>query len=281
MEAGCKRRVQANDHIIMSSLTCQQCKQPVQIDESLSDLTPSNYELIAGSIPKVAGPRYGTTRDLLSKTPAHPSVKAAWERSQANHDTARRRTGGTTGSSNRHRASVAGGESFVLLQDSIVRNIPASPPNGGFIKGKAKATAKEPAVTSQQQAPTVNPTALSHHLRSVNRLHALLSAKTEVDHPLCYECTQLLLEILNRQLEETTKERDGYISFEKQIKKEKEREGDTGVLADAERRIESLKREEEAALHALLDADRERAELEAEMAQLELEEKMLEEEEAE
>jgi beclin len=268
----------------MSNLTCQQCKQPVQIDESLSDLTPSNYELIAGSIPKTSGPRYGTTQDLLSKTPAHPSVKAAWERSQASQDSARRRSVATSGnSSHRHRASVAGGESFVLLQDSIVRNIPASPPNGVYSpsKGKGKATAKEAASVSQQQAPTVSPTPLSHHLRSVGRLHALLSAKTEVDHPLCDECTYLLLGILNRQLEETTKERDGYIAFEKQIKKEKEREGDKPALVDAEKRMESLKREEEAALHALLDADRERAELEAEMAQLELEEKMLEEEEAE
>ncbi|KIM25468.1 hypothetical protein M408DRAFT_26245 [Serendipita vermifera MAFF 305830] len=265
----------------MSSLNCQQCKQPVQIDESLSDLTPSTYELIAGSIPRASGPKYGTTQDLLSKTPAHPSVKAAWERSQANNDTARRRSAGTA--SARHRASVAGGESFVLLQDSIVRNIPASPPNGGYStsKGKGKASAKEPASATQQQAPTVNPTPLSHHLRSVNRLYALLSAKTEVDHPLCDECTHLLLGILNKQLEETTKERDGYIAFEKQIKKEKEREGDKANLVDAERRIESLRKEEEAALQALLDADRERAELDAEMAQLELEEKMLEEEEAE
>jgi beclin 1 len=82
-------------------------------------------------------------------------------------------------------------------------------------------------------------------------------------------------------LEETTKERDGYIAFEKQIKKEKEREGDKPALADGERRIATLKQEEEAALHALLDADRERVELDAELAQLEVEEKMLEEEEAE
>jgi len=268
----------------MSNLTCQQCKQPIQIDESLSDLTPSNYELIAGSIPKTAGPRYATTKDLLSKTPAHPSVKAAWERSQASQDPAWRRSIAAGSNTNkRHRASVAGGESFVVLQNSIVRNIPASPPNGAYSspKGKGKAAAKEATSASQQQAPSTNPTPLSPHLRSVGRLHALLSAKTEVDHPLCEECMHLLQTMLSRQLEETTKERDGYIAFEKQIKKEREREGDKLALADAEKVIESLKREEEAALRALLDADRERSELEAEMAQLEVEEKILEEEEAE
>lgn len=218
-------------------------------------------------------------QELLAKTPAHPSVKAAWERSQGNVDSYKRRTGTTN---NRHRASVAGGESFVLLQDSIVRNIPTNSPNGGLTspKGKGKATAKEPAL--QPHSPLVNPTPLTHHLRSVGRLYALLSARTEVDHPLCDECTHLLIGILSRQLEETTKERDGYIAFEKQIKKEKEREGDDkAALTEAQRRLEQLAREEEQALEALLDADRERAALEAEMRQLEEEEKMLEEEESE
>jgi beclin 1 len=261
----------------MNNLTCQQCKQPLQIDDSLSDLTPSNYELIAGSIPKAGGSRYSTTQDLLSKTPAHPSVKAAWERSQANSDSHKRRSG-TTGS--RHRVSVPGSESFVLLQDSIVRNIPSSSPNGGNpSKGKGKAFGKENAF---DKSTTVNPTPLSHHLRSVSKLYALLSSKTELDHPLCDECTHLLTGILNRQLEETKNERDGYIAFEKQVKKERERmKDDKDALFDAERKIEELANEEERALEALLNADRERAALEAELEQLEMDEKALEEEEAE
>jgi beclin len=278
MEAGCKRVPFASE-ATMNGLACQQCHQPIQIDESLIDLTPSNYELVAGSIPKAAGARYGTTQELLSKTPGHPSVKAAWERSQGNADSQRRRTGAA---SNRHRASVAGGESFVLLQDSIVRNIPSTPPNGVYSspKGKGKAPIKES--PAQQQPPAVSPSPLAHHLRSVGRLHALLSAKTELDHPLCDECTHMLTGMLSRQLEETTKERDGYIAFEKQIKKEREKEGDDKlVIAEARQRLEQLSKEEQLALDALLVADRERAALEAELQQLELEEKQLEEEEAE
>lgn len=270
--------MQVSSEATMNGLACQQCHQPIQIDESLIDLTPSNYELVAGSIPKAAGSRYGTTQELLSKTPAHPSVKAAWERSQRNTDSQRRRIGVA---SNKHRASVAGGESFVLLQDSIVRNIPASPPNGVYSspKGKGKAPVKESPV---QQPPAVSPSPLAHHLRSVGRLHALLSAKTELDHPLCDECTHMLTGMLNRQLEETTKERDGYIAFEKQIKKEREKEGDDKqAVAEARLRLEQLSKEEQLALEALLVTDRERAALEAEMQQLELEEKQLEEEEAE
>lgn len=275
----------------MSGLTCQECKQPVQIDESLSDLTPSNYELIVGSIPKAPGSggghsRQGTTHDLLARTPGHPSVKAAWERSQGDRSergsvSARRKAAGSSQSGQRQRASIGGGESFVLLQDSIVRNLPASPPNGPYSpKGKGKVTVKEKDPTLQTQ--TVSPTTLSHHLRSVTKLYSLLSTKTEVDHPLCDECMHLLLGMLEKQLEETKKERDGYIAFEKQIKKERERVGDNSTVpADAERRLEDLKLEERSLMDDLRDADRERELLEAELKQLEREEKMLEEEEAE
>lgn len=274
----------------MSGLTCQECKQPVQIDESLSDLTPSNYELITGSIPKAPGggsghSRQGTTHDLLARTPGHPSVKAAWERSQADRSErgsvgARRKAASSSQGGQRQRASIGGGESFVLLQDSIVRNIPASPQNGPYSspKGKGKVTIKDP--TSQAQ--TVNPTPLSHHLRSVTKLYTLLSSKTEIDHPLCDECMHLLLGILNKQLEETKKERDGYIAFEKQIKKERERDGDSSTVpADAEQRLEELKMDEHSLMDDLRDADREREALEAELRQLEREEKLLEEDEAE
>ena len=281
----------------MDTLTCQQCKQPVQIDESLSDLTPSNYELIAGSIPKAetlrgartAGSRFGTTQqELLAKTPGHPDVKSAWERSQQRAATSGQAAGdagslrktaaaGAAAAKNRHRASVAGGESFVLLQDSIIKNIPPASPNGGFVTAKGKGKATKENVGQTDNAPP-----LSQHLRSIGKLYALLSSKTEIDHPLCDECTHALTGILNRQLKEVTEERDGYIAYEKQIKKEREKEGDTqAAMLEAQHRIEQLKVEEEDALDALLRADRERAALEAELEQLEREEKLLEEEEAE
>ncbi|CCA76608.1 related to Beclin 1 (coiled-coil myosin-like BCL2-interacting protein) [Serendipita indica DSM 11827] len=287
----------------METLTCQQCNQPVQIDESLSDLTPSNYELIAGSIPKAetlrggsgrTSLRFGTTpKDLLAKTPGHPDVKSAWERSQqraagsgstAGDTGSLRKTAaaGAAAAKNRHRASVAGGESFVLLQESIIKNIPPASPNGGFVtspKGKGKATKES---TTNQQEIDIEAPPFSERLRSAGKLYALLSSKTEIDHPLCDDCTRALKEIFDKQLSDISREKDGYIAFEKQIKEERKKEGDNpAALAEDQRRIEQLKVEEEEAREALLRADRERAALEAELEQLEREEKLLEEEEAE
>ena len=95
----------------------------------------------------------------------------------------------------------------------------------------------------QRHSPQ-NPSPLSHHLRSTLRLFNLLSSRTELDHPLCAECTHILLTSLTRQIEETKKERDGYIAFEKEVKKEREREAAGMGREEAEVRIGKLKEEE-------------------------------------
>lgn len=109
----------------------------------------------------------------------------------------------------------------------------------------------------------------------------LLSTRTDIDHPLCAECTQILLTSLQRQLDETKKERDGYIAFEKEIRKEREKDGQGLSKQEAERRIEHLKAEEARAIAELKEAEREADELNNELRALEEEEKELEEEEAE
>jgi beclin 1 len=109
----------------------------------------------------------------------------------------------------------------------------------------------------------------------------LISSRTDIDHPLCAECTYLLLTSLSRQLEETKKERDGYIAFEKEVKKEKEREKDGLTPQETEKRIAKLAQDEKVAITQLREAEKEREQLEAELKALELEEKALEEEEAE
>lgn len=181
------------------------------------------------------------------------------------------------------------GESFVMLQDSVVRTIPTSPVRPTRRKSGDSTLHATPVVLPQAPAESSqppDPSPLSHHLRSTQRLLNLLSEKTDVDHPLCAECTQTLLGALERRLEEAKRERDGYLAFEKEIRKEKEREARNGISPvkakeDAEKRLEQLKLEENMAIEQLKQAEREREELEEEMRALDLEEKLLEEEEAE
>jgi len=179
-----------------------------------------------------------------------------------------------------------------MLQDSAIRNIPSqsmSTPRKSSSVAKVTSPSSIPnsqnlpVPPAQLQPDTPNPTPISHHLRSTLRLFNHLSTRTEIDHPLCAECTQILLTSLQRQLDETKKERDGYIAFEKEVKKEKEKEKDGQGMSreEAEKKIEKFKVEEKVATENLKEAEREREKFDKELKALEEEEKALEEEEAE
>ena len=177
-------------------------------------------------------------------------------------------------------------ESFVLLQDSVVRNIPSpisSPPSAKKASLKSRNINSTPVDTPSptQIEPDTNPSPLSHHLRSTARLFNLLSSRTEIDHPLCAECTQILLTTLQRQLDETKKERDGYIAFDKEVRKEREKDGQGLTKEEADKKVEKLKIEERLAVEQLKEAERERRQLDEELRLLELDEKAVEVEEAE
>lgn len=59
---------------------------------------------------------------------------------------------------------------------------------------------------------------LSHRLRVANRVFDIMSSKSSVDHPMCQECTDMLLESLEKQMSDVGRERDCYIEFMKKVK---------------------------------------------------------------
>ncbi len=249
------------------------------------DLAPSAYDTVVASLPvsPTQHSRHLTNEQKLAQFPVSPHVKAVWERSAGAKDVNKSKLSlRAQGKPSERTANIPSNESFVLLQDSVMRHIPPTP--------VAQTRFRKPALapreisnppTLQYESDQTSPSPLSHHLRSAARLFTLLSTRTDIDHPLCAECTQILLKTLNRQLEETKKERDGYIAFEKEIRKEKDREVQGLTKEEAEKKIERLKGEERLAIDQLKEAEREREELDEEMRLLELDEKALEAEEAE
>ena len=220
-----------------------------------------------------------------------PSIsKVAWQRSKASSPSNKSNSSLSPRAAGKQAQRVAPlpNESFVLLQDSIIQNTPSPTSSPARLKGTSKPQSSAPNETSVDQAllrtverDHADPSPLSHHLRSTARLFNLLSTRTEIDHPLCAECTQILLTNLQRQLDETKKERDGYIAFEKEVRKERERESQGLTKEDAEKKIEKLKLEEAQVIEQIKEAEREREQLDSELRQLEADEKGLELEEAE
>ncbi|RDB24729.1 Beclin-1-like protein [Hypsizygus marmoreus] len=278
----------------LGTIVCQQCKEPLQLDASLIDLAPSAYDMIVATLPP-SPPTYAR-QPLGSPRSTQPSTtsvaKSAWQRSRTASTSSKSPSLSTRAQGKQPQRGSAAlnsplpGESFVLLQDSVIRNIPSPIPSPTRSKKGALKSTNTPIKPLDTQAakqfePDHDPTPISHHLRSTARLFNILSTRTEIDHPLCAECTQILLTTLQRQLDETKKERDGYIAFEKEVRKERERDGQGLTKEEADKKIGRLKGEERTAIEQLKEAERDREQLDEELRLIELDEKALEVEEAE
>lgn len=130
--------------------------------------------------------------------------------------------------------------------------------------------------TNDDQTP---PEASLHTSRVKNeKLFAVLSSHSDIDHPICAECTSLLLQSFTARLASATKERDAYASFLKQLQ-----QNAASTTKEDEEKVEKeladLLKQDEESYEELLRLEKEKATLEAELADLEEESRQLEVEE--
>lgn len=122
-----------------------------------------------------------------------------------------------------------------------------------------------------------NGKAMSSAIETATRLFDILSAKSEVGpHPVCVECTELLVDSLTKRLETHIRERDAYVGFLKKVKSEVPTEED---IQESQEALEKAQAEQAAAVEELLKLEKERAEVEEEIAALEEDAKALDIEE--
>lgn len=117
---------------------------------------------------------------------------------------------------------------------------------------------------------------MSQEMERVSRLFEILSARSDIDHPICVECTELLVDGLQRRLEAATKERDAYSGFLKQtnanILSEEE-------VKEAKEQMAKAREDEAAAVEELRKVEKQRAAVDEEIAELEDEARTLDLEE--
>ena len=158
--------------------------------------------------------------------------------------------------------------SFVMLTESQVR-----PPilTTNTLSPTRKTERSEP------QSPISIPQgdsqqALSRKVEANTRLFEILSSRSDIDHPICNECTDLLLTQFNNKLLATTKERDAYISFLKELKRSAPTEAE---VEKARNDLTAATTAEEEAFAELVALEKEKAKLEEEIANLDAESREL------
>lgn len=133
------------------------------------------------------------------------------------------------------------------------------------------------AVREADHKPSDQDTALSWQLQRQERLFAILSAHSDVDHPICVECSSLIITSLNTKLAAATRERDAYASFLKNLQQAASKHKNEENSVNKE--LAALQKEEATTYTDLLQLEEQKKQLENELADLEEENKKLEQEE--
>ncbi len=160
--------------------------------------------------------------------------------------------------------------SFVMLTDSQV--VPPQHPSNS----DEGTSPKEDASQGNGTIDNTYRQTFSNQLESTNRLFEILSSRSDIDHPICTECTDLLLSQLQTRLTSATKERDAYIAFLKNLNNTTPSQSD---VSKAQSCLAASKATESKAFAELLALEREKAALDDEVATLEAEALALDDEE--
>ncbi|PHH51471.1 Vacuolar protein sorting-associated protein atg6 [Ceratocystis fimbriata CBS 114723] len=244
---------------------CQKCRTPLALDPSIGDLKSAAYDLLVATSSQEA-----SSNSTLPSQPSYPQDEQRRNLLQSVAESAPgpifRRQGGP----DRHDHSRDAAMSFIQLADHhYALPIPKSPSTTRR-RSNSRTTSSWPSSAQQNQAISNEYTEASkvHDMERVNKLFEILSARSDIDHPICVECTDLLVEELQKKLETATKERDTYIAFIKQVQDEEPTEAELKAQIEE---LESQKAAEAAITAELLELEKEKAQLDAELLDLEKE----------
>lgn len=249
----------------MSQLSCQKCRTPLRIDSTLEDLNPASFKILADAAPT-----------LTPKAPDAPRSAAAKERRQQ-YGEASQQAGAPI-----HKRRVSAGQkgsekmkpdmSYIMLTESQIGPAGHEESVPSPTKTKFAPPPAEQAKSKTHERSTLS----SEGLEQTMRLFEILSARSDIDHPICMECTEMLLDGLHKNQAGVSRERDAYVQFLKQAQEDvptdEEKAKTKADLEDAQRR-------EKQALEELEALEAEKARMEDEIAALDAEAEDLDEEE--
>ncbi|KAF8245967.1 APG6-domain-containing protein [Wilcoxina mikolae CBS 423.85] len=260
-------------------MKCQKCRQTIKLHGSLEDMSPAAFNLLIGASSQPPP----TSEHISSSKPTYPADRReVFEKASQNagapsfkRTVPGPRMGTASHSRSHSNLNLAPSksiyqnpaESFVVLTESQMLPPAPSRQSNTLQTEQDKATADDDDQSAQSQL-----------LKRSERLFEVLSARTDIDHPICMECSELLVEGYTKRLTNATRERDSFVDFLKQVN------ADVPTAAEQDAQQEELRRlqaEDAAALKELQELEKQRAEVDAEIKRLEEESRKLDKEEEE
>ncbi|KAG8625073.1 hypothetical protein KVT40_006824 [Elsinoe batatas] len=241
---------------------CQKCRTPIRLDDSLDNLNPASFKILVDSAPK-----------LDPKSPQTPKSLAARQRHDHYND-AFKGAGPpqhkrTIPPPQKSPSKINPAMSFVMLSDSQIASSPTD-------EAKSANGSLAPSNRPEKHNGIDPAEPLSRQMEMNLKLFEALSARSDIDHPICTECTDLLMHGLQQRQATINRERDAYMEFLKQAQSSIPTEDEQRQTKEALKAAQSA---EAAALKELEDLEAEKAKLEDEIAALDRESVELEREE--
>ncbi|KAL8650228.1 MAG: hypothetical protein Q9210_003956 [Variospora velana] len=260
----------------MHPMNCQKCRAPLKLDSSLQDLNRSALDLVTGSRAHTFEPTTTTARNPFPQERKELYDKASQDVSSPVFKRVIPPPRQGIGSQPVVAAATKAGlkdnpaMSFVMLTDSQVV------PSQASTRESSKPLPKSKSRTGLEPVDSDDSPSISQQIESSTRLFEILSARSDIDHPICTECTDLLLTSLQSRLSSAQKERDTYITFLKSLNTTSPT---PSALQKAQSSLASARAAEEKAFSTLLALEKEKADLDAEIASLDAESSALDAEE--
>jgi len=113
-------------------------------------------------------------------------------------------------------------------------------------------------------------------MREAQRMFEILSARSDIDHPICVECTELLVDGLQKRLSVATRERDAYIDY---LRRANTDVPSAEEVKAADAALKAAKKAEATAVTNLEKFEAEKVDLDVQLAALEVEARQLDQEE--
>ncbi len=161
--------------------------------------------------------------------------------------------------------------SFILLSESTVAG-----PSAAAHREPQNPKAPVAVQAAKDGAADEEETTKAHEIERITKLFEILSARSDIDHPVCVECTEVATAGLQKKLEDAAKDRDAYVSFIKQMQADAPTDEDLWAQEEA---LKKAKRQEVEAVAELSRLEKEKASLDDEIMALEEESRQLDLEE--
>ncbi|CAI6331617.1 unnamed protein product [Periconia digitata] len=269
-----------------SALYCQKCRTPINVDVSIDQLNPAAFKLLTDST--VPGQQQPAKHAPRQSRPTYPSSR------HQTYDTAIQSARNPTfkrslpPTRNTQHAAQNPAMSFVdvHMSESMI-DPPSTSSTGVQTQGqnvpveetppKVQETKTRRASITGASSGTVGGGSMADALETTNRMFEILSSRSDIDHPICVECTELIVGGLQKRLAVATRERDAYVDY---LRRANTDVPSAEEMKAAEASLQKARKAEAAGIIRLEQYETEKTELDAQLAALEIESRQLDQDES-